>query len=92
MFSTSFKAKGTLRWAAPELLPGHLNDHMAGDDVNIPRAPPTLQSDIYTALRHQKCAAYAAQLRPTSTYALHGTGADHQLRIAKTSTPARSMP
>ncbi|KIJ12547.1 hypothetical protein PAXINDRAFT_101160 [Paxillus involutus ATCC 200175] len=45
-FSTSFKAKGTLRWAAPELL--HLNDHVPGEEENIPRVPPTPQSDIYS--------------------------------------------
>ncbi|KAF8834870.1 kinase-like protein [Paxillus ammoniavirescens] len=45
-FSTSFKAKGTLRWAAPELL--HLNDHASGEEENLPRALPTPQSDIYS--------------------------------------------
>ncbi|KAF8842623.1 kinase-like protein [Paxillus ammoniavirescens] len=45
-FSTSFKGKGTLRWAAPELF--HLNAYVPGDEENLPRDPPTPQSDIYS--------------------------------------------
>ncbi|KIJ10913.1 hypothetical protein PAXINDRAFT_16135 [Paxillus involutus ATCC 200175] len=44
-FSTSFHARGTLRWAAPELL--SLNVHVSGDEENIPQVPPTPRSDTY---------------------------------------------
>ncbi|KIJ04903.1 hypothetical protein PAXINDRAFT_42626, partial [Paxillus involutus ATCC 200175] len=45
-FSTSFHARGTLRWAAPELL--SLNVHVSGDEENIPQVPPTPRSDTYS--------------------------------------------
>ncbi|KIJ10920.1 hypothetical protein PAXINDRAFT_16143 [Paxillus involutus ATCC 200175] len=44
-FATSFQARGTLRWAAPEL---YLNDQTSGDEENPPRVPPTPRSDIYS--------------------------------------------
>ncbi|KIK96686.1 hypothetical protein PAXRUDRAFT_289880 [Paxillus rubicundulus Ve08.2h10] len=46
MFSTSFKGTGALRWAAPELL--HLGEDKSGDQENLPRVPPTPQSDTYS--------------------------------------------
>ncbi|KAF9245404.1 kinase-like domain-containing protein, partial [Melanogaster broomeanus] len=46
-FATSVQAKGTLRWAAPENL--YLNIQISGDNTeNVPRVPPTTQSDIYS--------------------------------------------
>ncbi|KAF8835788.1 kinase-like protein, partial [Paxillus ammoniavirescens] len=45
-FSTSFKGKGTLRWAAPELL--NLSEDTSEDEENLPRVFPTPQSDIYS--------------------------------------------
>ncbi|KIJ07555.1 hypothetical protein PAXINDRAFT_54636, partial [Paxillus involutus ATCC 200175] len=45
-FATSYQAKGTLRWAAPELL--YLNVRVSGDEDNPPRVPPTPWSDIYS--------------------------------------------
>ncbi|KIJ10805.1 hypothetical protein PAXINDRAFT_85450, partial [Paxillus involutus ATCC 200175] len=45
-FATTFRAKGTLRWGAPECL--YLNDHMSEDEENVSRPPPTPGSDIYS--------------------------------------------
>ncbi|KAF9228991.1 WD40 repeat-like protein [Gyrodon lividus] len=45
-FSTSLQGRGTLRWAAPELL--NLNVQVSGEEENIPRVPPTPGSDIYS--------------------------------------------
>ncbi|KIJ12549.1 hypothetical protein PAXINDRAFT_14625 [Paxillus involutus ATCC 200175] len=45
-FATTFRAKGTLRWGAPECL--YLNDHMSEDGENVSRPPPTPGSDIYS--------------------------------------------
>ncbi|KAF9228982.1 WD40 repeat-like protein [Gyrodon lividus] len=46
IFSTSFQTRGTLRWAAPELQ--YLNIQVSSDEDNLPRVPPTPQSDIYS--------------------------------------------
>ncbi|KAF9233976.1 kinase-like domain-containing protein, partial [Melanogaster broomeanus] len=43
-FATSCRARGTLRWAAPELLDLHVSD----DEENPPKFDPTTQSDVYS--------------------------------------------
>ncbi|KAF9236614.1 kinase-like domain-containing protein, partial [Melanogaster broomeanus] len=43
-FATSCQARGTLRWAAPELLDLHVSD----DEENPPKFVPTTQSDVYS--------------------------------------------
>ncbi|KAF9231675.1 kinase-like domain-containing protein, partial [Melanogaster broomeanus] len=43
-FETSCQARGTLRWAAPELLDLHVSD----DKKNQPKFVPTTQSDVYS--------------------------------------------
>ncbi|KAF9220165.1 hypothetical protein BS17DRAFT_356758 [Gyrodon lividus] len=45
-FSTSFQERGTLGWAAPELL--NLNVQVSGDEENLPKVLPTPRSDIYS--------------------------------------------
>ncbi|KAF9233556.1 kinase-like domain-containing protein, partial [Melanogaster broomeanus] len=43
-FATSCQARGTLRWAASELLDIHVSD----DEENPPTCVPTTQSDVYS--------------------------------------------
>ncbi|KAF9231304.1 kinase-like domain-containing protein [Melanogaster broomeanus] len=43
-FATSCQARGTLRWAAPELLDLHVSD----DEENPPKFVPMTQSDVYS--------------------------------------------
>ncbi|KAF9228825.1 kinase-like protein [Gyrodon lividus] len=43
--SNSFQARGALQWAAPELL---CLNFRSGDEENLPKAPPTPRSDIYS--------------------------------------------
>ncbi|KIK92334.1 hypothetical protein PAXRUDRAFT_147572 [Paxillus rubicundulus Ve08.2h10] len=45
-FATSFQARGTLRWAAPELL--NFEIPLPEDEENLPQVVPTPGSDIYS--------------------------------------------
>ena len=45
-FATSFHARGTLRWTAPELLDLEVPED--GMEEESPRVAPTTQSDVYS--------------------------------------------